>query len=63
MKMKKNAARVAATLMIAGGALGVSAGAATADEVDWGVAPQESDWHVAPQDDDWQVTPLELDWG
>ncbi|WP_407565487.1 hypothetical protein [Streptomyces sp. 184] len=63
--MKKTAARLVATLMIAGGTLGVSAGAATAEDFDrdGAFAPQESDWHVAPLESDWHVAPLEHDWG
>lgn len=60
--MKRTAARLVAGLMIAGGALGVSAGSAMADDHDWNVAPQETDWQVAPQETDWQVAPLENDW-
>ncbi|WP_258563659.1 hypothetical protein [Streptomyces phytophilus] len=55
--MKRTAARLTAGLMIAGAALGVSAGTAMAEENDWNVSPQELDWGVAPQENDWNVTP------
>ncbi|MEO3765669.1 hypothetical protein [Streptomyces sp. B8F3] len=62
--MKKTAARLTATLMLAGGALGVSAGAATAEDFDrdYAFSPPVSEWNVAPQETDWQVAPLEIDW-
>lgn len=61
--MKRTAARLVAGLMIAGGALGVSAGSAMAGDHDWNVAPQETDWQVAPLENDWNVVPLEHEWG
>lgn len=61
--MKRTAARLAAGVMIAGAALGVSAGTAMAEETDWQVAPQETDWQVAPLENDWNVVPLEHEWG